>query len=202
MILAPLAASQIPHTFAPSRPRCTHGARTGHDFHRREGPRASLVQTSDTKLPLAGDGSKPGPVIKSEAAAAAWNCVFERCESDLRFAVGKPGPSYDQALAIKASLEALDRNRKCSGMQFLDREGHKWSVTYNHSNKKVSVVDEGVRAESRTALSKTRPHPASRIFYASLLHNININQSEVPRAYTTADVARRHWRRARSCDYI
>ena len=132
-----------------------------------------LVQTSDTKLPLAGDGSKPGPVIKSEAAAAALDELFRRCKSDLRFAVNKPGPSYDQALAIKASLEALDRDRKCSGMQFLDREGHKWSVTYNHSNKKVSVVDEGVRAESRTALSKTRTHPASRIFYASHLHNIN-----------------------------
>ena len=132
-----------------------------------------LVQTSDTKLPLAGDGSKPGAVIKSEAAAAALSYLFERCKKDEQFAVNEPGPSYEQALAIKASLEALDRDRKCSGMQFLDREGHKWSVNYNHSTKRVFLVDEGAKAESRTTLSKTRTHPASRIFYASLLHNIN-----------------------------
>ena len=172
MNLAPLSASQFPHAFTPSRPRCTH-ARTGHDFHTREGPRASLVQTSDTKLPLAGDGSRPGAVIKSEAAAAALSYLFERCKKDEQFAVNEPGPSYEQALAIKASLEALDRDRKCSGMQFLDREGHKWSVNYNHSTKRVFLVDEGAKAESRTTLSKTRTHPASRIFYASLLHNIN-----------------------------
>ena len=102
-----------------------------------------LVQTSDTKLPLAGDGSKPGPVIKSEAAAAAWNCVFERCRSDLRFAVGKPGPSYDQALAIKASLKALDRDRNCSNQQFLDRQDRKWSVMY--SNKRACLIDQEAR---------------------------------------------------------
>ena len=149
MNLAPLAASQVPHIFTPSRPRCSHGARTGHDFHRREGPHASLVQTSNPKLPLAGDGSEPGPVITSEAAAAAVNELFERCESDLRFAVNERGPSYDQGLAIKASLEALDRDRECSKLQFLDREGHKWSVAYHDSEKRACLVDE----EARTACS-------------------------------------------------
>ena len=138
-------------------------------------------------------------MITSEAAAAALNELFERCESDLRFAVNERGPSYDQGLAIKASLEALDRDRECSKLQFLDREGHKWSVAYHDSEKRACLVDEGAKAESRTALSESRTilRPEYSTHHSS---TININQSEVPRACTTADVARRHWRRARSCD--
>ena len=122
---------------------------------------------------LAGTGDEPGPVIKSKAEAAALNKLFVRGESDPQFAANKPGPSYNDFRAIRARLEALDRDRNCSKLQFLDREGHKWSVNYNHSTKRVFLVDEGAKAESRTTLSKTRTHPASRIFYASLLHNIN-----------------------------
>ena len=138
-------------------------------------------------------------MIKTEAAAAALSYLFERCKKDERFAVNERGPSYDQALAIKDVLQALDRDRKCSGNQFLDREGHKWSLGFNHSKKKVSLVDEGAKAESRTALSESRTilRPEYSTHHSS---TININQSEVPRACTTADVARRHWRRARSCD--
>ena len=108
-----------------------------------------LVQTSNPKQPLAGDGSKPGPVIKSKAAAAALNELFERYKSHLRFAVDKPGPSYNDFLAIRARLETLDRDRECSKLQFLDRQDRKWSVAYKDSQKCACLVDE----EARTACS-------------------------------------------------
>ena len=112
-----------------------------------------LVQTSNPKLLFAGDGSEPGPVITSEAAAAAVNELFERCESDLRFAVDKSGPSYDDLKAIQTPLEALDRDRGCSKMQFLDRQDLKWRVRYQDSDKRAYLVDEEARLESRTLCS-------------------------------------------------
>ena len=108
-----------------------------------------LVQTSDPRLPLAGDGSKPGPVINSEAAARALDKLFMRRESDQLFAVGKPSPSYKDFLAIRARLETLDCDRECSKLQFLDRQGHKWSVRYDNYHKTAYLVDE----EARTACS-------------------------------------------------
>ena len=98
---------------------------------------------------LAGTGDEPGPVIKSKAEAAALNKLFVRGESDPQFAANKPGPSYNDFRAIRARLEALDRDRNCSKLQFLDREGHKWSVMFHHLNKRARLVDE----EARTACS-------------------------------------------------
>ena len=98
---------------------------------------------------LAGTGNEPGPVIKSEAAARALNKLFMRGESDQRFVVGKPGPSYNGFLAIRARLETLDRDRNCSKLQFLDSQDRKWSVAYHDSEKRACLVDE----EARTACS-------------------------------------------------
>jgi hypothetical protein len=77
------------------------------------------------------------------------NELLERCESDQRFAVGKPGPSYNDFLAIRARLETLDRDRECSKLQFLDGQDRKWSVVYQDSVKRAYLVDE----EARTACS-------------------------------------------------
>ena len=102
---------------------------------------------------LAGTGDEPGPVIKSKAEAAALNKLFVRGESDPQFAANKPGPSYNDFRAIRARLEALDRDRNCSKLQFLDRQGRKWSVAYHDSEKRACLVDEEARLESRTACS-------------------------------------------------
>ena len=87
-------------------------------------------------------------MIESEAEASALNKLFMRGESD-RFVVGKPGPSYNDFLAIRARLEGLDRDRNCSKLQFLDRQDRKWSVLFHHLNKRARLVDE----EARTACS-------------------------------------------------
>ena len=102
---------------------------------------------------LAGTGNEPGPVITSEEEASALKKLFMRGESDQRFAVGKPGPTYNDFLAIRARLEALDRDRNCSKLQFLDRQDRKWSVAYKDSQKCACLVDEEARLESRTPCS-------------------------------------------------
>ena len=91
-------------------------------------------------------------MIESEAEASALNKLFMRGESD-RFVVGKPGPSYNDFLAIRARLEGLDRDRNCSKLQFLDRQDRKWSVVYHDSEKHACLVDEEARLESRTPCS-------------------------------------------------
>ena len=104
---------------------------------------------SPPQTSLAGTGNKPGAVITSEEAASALNKLFMRGESDQQFAVNKPGPSYNDFRAIRARLEALDRDRNCSKLQFLDRQDRKWSVLFHHLNKRARLVDE----EARTACS-------------------------------------------------
>ena len=112
---------------------------------------------SPPQSPLAGTGAEPGPVITSEEVASALNKLFMRGESN-QFAVNKPGPSYNDFLAIRARLEALDRDRNCSKQQFLDRRGRKWSVKYHDSEKRACLVDEEARLESRSLQRPNSTH--------------------------------------------
>ena len=115
---------------------------------------------------LAGTGAEPGRVITSEGEASALNKLFMRGESN-QFAVNKPGPSYNDFLAIRARLEALDRDRNCSKQQFLDRRGRKWSVAYHDSEKRACLVDEEARLESR---SLQRPNSTHINTFTSATH--------------------------------
>ena len=135
-------------------------------------------------------------MIESEAEASALNKLFMRGESDQQFAVGKPGQTYLDFLAIQARLEALDRDRNCSKLQFLDRQGRKWSVAYHDSEKRACLVDEEARLESRTACSVPSSTHINNFTFATHMrghcrHDVN---GRCPRAsldtFATEDVPR------------
>ena len=66
-----------------------------------------LVQTSNPKLPLAGDGSEPGPAIKTADEASAWTHLFKQGESSKTVAVGDPGPSFIDVEPLRPKLAEL-----------------------------------------------------------------------------------------------
>ena len=162
---------------------------------------------------LAGTGDEPGPVIKSKAEAAALNKLFMRGESDQQFAVNKPGPSYNDFRAIRARLEALDRDRNCSKLQFLDRQGRKWSVAYHDSEKRACLVDEEARLESRTPCSVPSSIHIHTLTSATHIRGhcrhdrhrrevsrAALNRRSVSFGPTTKLPARRYRQRIRSCN--
>ena len=140
------------------------------------------------------------------------NKLFMRGESD-RFVVGKPGPSYNDFLAIRARLEGLDRDRNCSKLQFLDRQDRKWSVLFHHLNKRARLVDEEARLESRTPCSVPSSIHIHTLTSATHIRGhcrhdrhrrevsrAALNRRSVSFGPTTKLPARRYRQRIRSCN--
>ena len=146
MNLAPLAASQVPHTLTPPRLRRTYegtAATTSMEEFlappsTRSRLKTRLVQTSNPKLPLAGDGSKPGAVITDPAVAKAWTELFAQCRAPREFAVGDRGPSSDDIQPLLSTLAALGSDDDRSTRSFVDSEGRKWVVSISRE-KRVSL---------------------------------------------------------------
>ena len=102
-----------------------------------------LVQTSNPKLPLAGDGSEPGPVIKTEAEASAWTTCFERCGAPREFSVGDRGPSLDDIQPLLSKLKELGSDSDRSTRSFLDSGDRKWVVKIDFTVKRVHLKAVG-----------------------------------------------------------
>ena len=154
MNLAPLAASQVPHTLTPPRLRRTckgHCATTSMEEFlappsTRSRLKTRLVQTSNPKLPLAGDGSKPGAVITDPAVAKAWTELFAQCRAPREFAVGDRGPSSDDIQPLLSTLAALGSDDDRSTRSFVDSEGRKWVVKVFFTRKQVYLKAVGTRS--------------------------------------------------------
>ena len=105
------------------------------------------------KLPPAVDGFEAGATVKTDEEATLLSNLFKDCGSDRKFSIGDRRPSYTDYDSIKGPLEALHRDRKCGKRQFLDRQGHKWSVKYDVGAQRASLVNEEAHTESRTPCS-------------------------------------------------
>ena len=105
-----------------------------------------LVQTSNPKLPLAGDGSEPGPAIKTEAEASAWTHLFKQCGLTTTFAVGDPGPSFNDVKPLLSKLKELGSDDDHSIRSFVDSEDRRWVVKLRFSDKRVSLKAVGTRS--------------------------------------------------------
>ena len=96
-----------------------------------------LVQTSNPKLPLAGDGSEPGAAITDPAVAKAWTELFAQCRAPREFAVGDRGPSSDDIQPLLSTLAALGSDDDRSTRSFVDSEDRKWVVKISFTKKRV-----------------------------------------------------------------
>ena len=116
-------------------------------------PKSHSFTDPPLKLPPAVDGFEAGATVKTDEEAKLLSNLFKRCGKDRKFSVGDRRPSYPDYDSIKGPLEALDRDRGCSKMQFLDRRDRKWSVIYHVQNQRAALCNEEARLESRTPCS-------------------------------------------------
>ena len=150
--LAPLAASQVPHIFTPSRLRRiyegTAATTSMEEFlappSTRSRLKTRLVQTSNPKLPLAGDGSEPGAAITDPAVAKAWTYFFQQCDDSSRtFAFGDRSPSFDDIQPLLPKLAELGCDDDRSTRLFVDSEDRKWVVKISFTKKRVQLIAVG-----------------------------------------------------------
>ena len=130
-----------------------------------------LVQTSNPKLPLAGDGSEPGPVIKAADEASAWNHLFKQCDSSKTVEVGDPGPSFIDVEPLRPKLAELDSDSCSSTRSFLDSGGRRWMVQLDFSEKRVcrlrdykDVLERALKCQHKRAQDRDEhglPRPNS-----------------------------------------
>ena len=163
MNLAPLAASQVPHIFTPSRLRrtCEATAATtsmeevlAHPSTRSR-LKTRVVQTSNPKLPFAGDGSEPGAAITDPEVAKAWTHFFQQCDSSTTFEVGDGSPSFKDIQPLLPKLKELGSDSGCSTRSFVDSEGRRWVVTLRFSDKRAPSL-KAVGTSSGVLYSFTR----------------------------------------------
>ena len=96
-----------------------------------------VVQTSNPKLPFAGDGSEPGAAITDPEVAKAWTHFFQQCDSSTTFEVGDGSPSFKDIQPLLPKLKELGSDSGCSTRSFLDSEGRKWVVKVFFTRKQV-----------------------------------------------------------------
>ena len=116
-------------------------------------PKSHSFTDPPLKLPPAVDGFEAGAYVKTDEEATLLSNLFKDCGSDRKFSIGDRRPSYPDYDSIKGPLEALHRDRKCGKRQFLDRQGHKWSVKYDVGAQRATLVNEEARLESCTPCS-------------------------------------------------
>ena len=102
-----------------------------------------LVQTSNPKLPLAGDGSEPGAAITDPAVAKAWTYFFQQCDSSKTVAVGDRSPSFDDIQPLLPKLAELGCDDDRSTRLFVDSEDRKWVVNISFTKKRVQLIAVG-----------------------------------------------------------
>jgi hypothetical protein len=92
-------------------------------------------------FPLAGTGNEPGPEIKTEAEALAWNHFFQQC--GMTFAVGDRSPSFNDVKPFLSKLEELGSDGDRSTRSFVDSEDRKWVVKVYFRRKRVYLKAVG-----------------------------------------------------------
>ena len=102
-----------------------------------------LVQTSNPKLPLADNGSKPGAAITDPAVAKAWTELFAQCLAPREIAVGDGSPSFNDVKPFLPKLTELGSDDDRSTRSFVDSEGRKWVVKVVSTQKRVFLKDVG-----------------------------------------------------------